>query len=219
MKTSLLLTNCRLAFSDFMVPGAVLLENGTIARLWLDEQPSGISSVRELDCGGLIVAPGLVDIHNHGGLTHDFVAADASGNNIALDFHAQHGVTAMLATVMTETHEQMSNALRLLAEQKKAGEICPNFLGIHVEGPYFHPDKRGAHKLECLRDPMRSERFWEVSDGFSEFTLLRNAIKLDGVLPVFSRTRLRARHWPYPCDPRGNPGRIRVRRPSFCARQ
>jgi len=167
MNVSLLLTNCRLAFPDFIVPGAVLVEKGKITGIWLDEKPSAISSARELNCGGLIVAPGLVDIHNHGGLTHDFVGANAAGNNIALNFHAEHGVTAMLATVMTETHEQMSSALRLLAEQKLAGELCPNFLGIHIEGPYFHPDKRGAHKLECLRDPVRSEyeRFWEISDG------------------------------------------------------
>jgi N-acetylglucosamine-6-phosphate deacetylase len=109
----------------------------------------------------------LVDIHNHGGLSHDFVAANAEGNNIALRFHCENGVASMLATVMTETHEQMCAALKLLGDQHAAGELYPNFRGIHVEGPYFHPDKRGAHKLECLRDPRRTEyeRFWELSRG------------------------------------------------------
>jgi N-acetylglucosamine-6-phosphate deacetylase len=61
----------------------------------------------------------------------------------------------------------MSAALKLLAEQHAAGQLHPNFRGIHIEGPYFHPDKRGAHRLECLRDPVRSEyeRFWELSRG------------------------------------------------------
>src|SRR5690349_8369549 len=119
----LLLKNCQLAFPDFLTPGAILLENGKIARIWLDENPSLVTNVRELNCEGLIVAPGLVDIHNHGGLTHDFGGANAAGNNAALDFHASHGVTAMLATVMTETHERMAGALRLLAEQRRAGEL------------------------------------------------------------------------------------------------
>jgi N-acetylglucosamine-6-phosphate deacetylase len=68
---------------------------------------------------------------------------------------------------MTETHEQMSAALRLLGDQHAAGELYPNFLGIHIEGPYFNPEKRGAHKLDCLRDPIRSEyeKFWKISRG------------------------------------------------------
>ncbi|MFZ4695692.1 MAG: N-acetylglucosamine-6-phosphate deacetylase [Verrucomicrobiia bacterium] len=160
--------NCRLAFPDFLAPGALLTRGGAIAAIWIGEAPSGVpKGARRVDCRGLILAPGLVDIHNHGGVTHDFVAAHAKGNNLALRFHLENGVTAMLATVMTETHEQMCAALRLLGDQHVARELQPNFLGIHIEGPYFHPEKRGAHKLECLRDPVRSEyeKFWKLSRG------------------------------------------------------
>lgn len=129
--------------------------------------PAKYSNVPVFDCQQMILAPGLVDIHNHGGKTFDFVGANAEGNNVALEFHAQNGVTSLLATVMTETHEQMCAALQLLAEQNRSGQIYSNFLGIHIEGPYFHPDKRGAHRLDCLRDPTPGEyiKFWEVSSG------------------------------------------------------
>ena len=163
-----LFTNAQLAFPDFLLEGELLVESGNIAAIAVGEKLSSVpSSVRRIDCQGQILAPGLVDIHNHGGKTHDFVAANAEGNNVALKFHAEHGVTSMLATVMTETHEQMSAALKTLGDQHAASELHPNFLGIHIEGPYFHPDKRGAHKLECLRDPVRSEyeKFWELSRG------------------------------------------------------
>jgi N-acetylglucosamine-6-phosphate deacetylase len=168
MSNALLFRNARLAFPDFIIEGALLAENGKVARIWISDQPSGThGGARVVDCAGRILAPGLIDIHNHGGKTHDFVAANGEGNNVALKFHAENGVTSMLATVMTETHEQMSAALRVLAEQHAAGELHPNFLGIHIEGPYFHPEKRGAHKLECLRDPVRSEyeKFWDISRG------------------------------------------------------
>jgi len=168
MSNTLLFRNARLAFPDFITEGALLVEDGKIARVWVAEQPSEAhNSAQVIDCHGLILAPGLIDIHNHGGKTHDFVAANPEGNNIALKFHGENGVTSMLATVMTETHEQMSAALNVLAEQYAAGKLHPNFLGIHIEGPYFHPDKRGAHKLECLRDPVRSEyeKFWQISRG------------------------------------------------------
>ena len=160
--------NARLAFPDFIAEGELLVADGKITAISIEEKLSSIpAGARAVDCQGQILAPGLVDIHNHGGKTHDFVAANAEGNNVALKFHAEHGVTSMLATVMTETHEQMSAALQTLGEQHAAGELHPNFLGIHIEGPYFHPDKRGAHKLECLRDPVRSEyeKFWNLSRG------------------------------------------------------
>jgi N-acetylglucosamine-6-phosphate deacetylase len=168
MNESTLFKNARLAFPDFLIEGALLTEGAQIAAIWVSEEPSQIpANVRTIDCHGLILAPGLIDIHNHGGKAKDFVAADAEGNNTALQFHLENGVTSMLATVMTETHEQMSAALKVLAEQHARGDLVKNFLGIHIEGPYFHPEKRGAHKLECLRDPVRSEyeRFWEISRG------------------------------------------------------
>src|SRR5690242_833859 len=131
MSNALLFRNARLAFPDFIIEGALFVENGKIARLWISDQPSEAhTNARVVDCSGRILAPGLVDIHNHGGKTHDFVAADAKGNNVALAFHAENGVTSLLATVMTETHEQMSAALRVLAEQHAAGKLHPNFLGI-----------------------------------------------------------------------------------------
>src|SRR5687767_1844676 len=156
-ESSTLFTNARLAFPDFIAEGSLLVSGGEIAAIWIGEAPSHLpSGTRTIDCQNLILAPGLIDIHNHGGKTQDFVAANAEGNNVALRFHLENGVTSMLATVMTETHEQMSAALTTLGEQHVAGQLQPNFRGIHIEGPYFHPDKRGAHKLECLRDPVRS---------------------------------------------------------------
>lgn len=163
-----LFKNARLAFPDFFAEGALLVERGRISAIWIDEKASHVpASARIIDCHGLVLAPGLVDIHNHGAMTHDFVAANAEGNNVALQFHAEHGVTSLWPTVMTETHEQMCAALQLLGEQHAAGELHPNFRGIHIEGPYFNPDKRGAHRLEWLRDPDPSEysRFWEASRG------------------------------------------------------
>src|ERR1051326_2375302 len=160
--------NCRLAFPDCLVEGALLTNGKSISAIWIGEPPIHLPKrTKPVDCHGLILAPGLVDIHNHGGVTHDFVAANAKGNNLALRFHLENGVTSMFPTVMTETHEQMSAALKLLGDQHAAGDLQPNFLGIHVEGPYFHPDKRGAHKLECLRDPVRTEyeKFWKLSRG------------------------------------------------------
>src|SRR5262245_47441047 len=118
----ILYTNVRLAFPDCLVEGALLSTADTIEAIWLSEKPQGVpAGVRTVDGSGLILAPGLIDLHNHGALTSDFVAADAEGNNRSLRFHAEQGVTSVLATVMTETHEQMCAAFGLLAEQYASG--------------------------------------------------------------------------------------------------
>lgn len=163
-----LFKNARLAFPDFLAEGSLLEQDGRIAAIWIGEPARNVPAAAQIvDCHGQILAPGLVDIHNHGAMTHDFVAANAEGNNVALRFHAEHGVTSLCATVMTETHEQMCAALELLAEQQAAGQLHPNYRGIHIEGPYFNAEKRGAHRLEWLRDPdpAEYEKFWQLSRG------------------------------------------------------
>src|SRR4051812_24843122 len=67
MTPNVLYRNCRLAFPDALVEGALQTEGGRISAIWIGEPaPSGASG-RVVDCAGLILAPGLVDIHNHGG--------------------------------------------------------------------------------------------------------------------------------------------------------
>lgn len=198
----LFFTHCRLALPDALVEGSLLAEDGVIAAIWIGEPPGGISRrARRIDCQGLVLAPGLIDIHNHGAVSFDFVNADATGNNRALAYHARNGVTSLVATVMTETHERMCAAIEVLGEQFAAGEIHPNFRGIHVEGPYFNPEKKGAHCLDCLRDPAPSEyeAFWKLSRGtlriFTHAPERKGSIDLcrflhaRGCLPAIGHTR------------------------------
>lgn len=166
--SSLLFRNVRLVFPDFIAEGHLLAEEGRITAIWIGEAPSGVpSGAEEVDGEGALLAPGLVDIHNHGALRRDFVAASAGGNIEAMRHHLSLGVTHMLPTVMTETPARMREAIHLLADQAQAGELPPNFGGIHIEGPYFNPEKRGAHLLEHLRDPDPVEyaRWHEESGG------------------------------------------------------
>src|SRR5439155_568707 len=94
---AILFENCQLAFPDFFAEGALLAERNHIEAIWINEKPSNIpAEAQRIDAKGLILAPGLIDIHNHGGVTHDFVTGDPEGNNLALKYHADHGVTAML---------------------------------------------------------------------------------------------------------------------------
>lgn len=153
MRRPILFTNAQLIFPDFIGEGSLLVDGGQMAAIGLGKNLQARSGDEVVDLAGAYLAPGLVDLHNHGAMTHDFVAASADGNRQALAFHLEQGVTSMLATVMTESPRQMAAALELLARQAHQQELPPNLLGIHIEGPFLHPDKRGAHQLEHLRTP------------------------------------------------------------------
>jgi len=93
---------------------------------------------------GPLWLPGFVDLHVHGGGGHDTMAgADAVAHIARL--HARHGTTALLATTMTATPEDLRTALRGLRaaiDQRPAQGAM--VLGVHLEGPYIHPARLGA---------------------------------------------------------------------------
>ncbi len=184
MSLSLLLTNARLVFPDFIELGSVLITNGRIEAIGFGDQRLTDGDTKVMDLEGAYLSPGLVDIHNHGAMTHDFVAASSEGNRQALAFHLQHGVTSMLATVMTQSPAQMDAALELLVRQAQQNALPPNFLGIHIEGPFLHPEKRGAHQREHLRLPSlaRVNEFWAICGSF--LRILTLAPELPGGMEV-----------------------------------
>ncbi len=109
-----------------------------------------------MDARGMYLAPGLVDVHSHGRAGYDFVtAADEGFGAMAADY-AAHGVTTVLPTLATDTYERMLDVTRRL-NRYTPGEGEATFGGIHWEGRYIHPDKRGAHAPRLLAKPNAKE--------------------------------------------------------------
>jgi N-acetylglucosamine-6-phosphate deacetylase len=91
-----------------------------------------------------IVLPGFIDLHVHGGGGFDTMAGGDALAHIAR-LHARHGTTALLATTMTAPRGEIEAALRAAAPwcgDRPTGGA--RVLGVHLEGPYIHPDKLGA---------------------------------------------------------------------------
>ncbi len=105
-----------------------------------------------VDAGGALLCPGLFDVHTHGRLGGDFcTATEEKLREMAADY-ARHGVTALLPTLASDTPENWKNALTRLAESG-----CESFLGVHLEGRWLSPGKRGAHALSLLAPPSAGE--------------------------------------------------------------
>jgi N-acetylglucosamine-6-phosphate deacetylase len=88
--------------------------------------------------------PGFIDLHLHGGGGADTMDAGDAIDTIAR-LHALHGTTSLLATTMTAPMADIEAALRAVAPavaQRRPG--AARVLGVHLEGPYIHPDRLGA---------------------------------------------------------------------------
>ena len=95
-----------------------------------------------LDAQGAYALPGLVDIHFHGAVGHDFCDADEAGLQAIADFEASKGVLAICPATMTFSEEILNGIMDVAAAHKN--ERGADLVGINMEGPYISPNKVGA---------------------------------------------------------------------------
>ncbi len=96
-----------------------------------------------------VIVPGLIDIHCHGGGGHSFATFDPGEALAAAEYHASCGTTGVVASLVTAAPADLLRQVRTLAPLVAAGHL----IGIHLEGPFLSPARRGAHSPGLLRDP------------------------------------------------------------------
>ncbi len=135
--------------------GCILVENGKI--LAIAEGEIETSDARVIDARGKYVSPGFIDIHVHGGGGHDFMDNSVDGFLEIAKMHAQHGITAMFPTTLTCEKPDLLETLRVYEEADKLNDSGAQFMGIHLEGPYFAMTQRGAQDPRFIRNPDADE--------------------------------------------------------------
>ncbi|MFI5978031.1 N-acetylglucosamine-6-phosphate deacetylase [Streptomyces sp. NPDC051452] len=98
------------------------------------------------------LVPGFVDIHNHGGGGASF-SGTVDDVLTAVRTHRLHGTTTLVASTVTDEMDLLVRQAGLLSELAEQGEIA----GIHFEGPFISPCRKGAHSEALLRDPEPAE--------------------------------------------------------------
>lgn len=148
------ITNGKIVLPDAVVCGKVLAfdnESGKIVGI-VDAPKAGADII---DAKGNYVAPGLVDIHIHGYLGEDTCDAKPDGIKKMAYGVIQNGVTAFLPTTMTVSMDQIVaalNAVRSLKEESKTWGGA-EIIGVHAEGPFINPSKKGAQAEENILKP------------------------------------------------------------------
>lgn len=139
--------------------GAVYQEDKTFAKkdLYLEKGRivEGIQQVTdrtEVDAEGLLVLPGLVDVHSHGAVGHDFSDGDRNGLKKILSYEYAHGITSYCPTSMTIDKEELRRIFREMGQwQDEPG--MSHVAGINMEGPFLDASRKGAHREECILAP------------------------------------------------------------------
>lgn len=92
----------------------------------------------------VLVLPGFVDLHVHGGGGADVMDGGGAVDTVART-HARYGTTSLLATTMTAPHDDLVRALADVGRAMREPRAdAARILGVHLEGPFISPDKLGA---------------------------------------------------------------------------
>lgn len=181
------------------VHGTLLTDAGSIPDSLLLTQADRITYVgpmaeippdaQQIDATGLFVAPGLIDLHIHGGAGSDFMDATPADVDRVFQYHARHGVTALCPTTATASHADILACLDALDAYRQRGHRFGRALGAHIEGPYLCPTKRGCHLPEHLRLPVESE--WRELLDHGPVATMTLASELPGARPLIEALRHR----------------------------
>jgi N-acetylglucosamine-6-phosphate deacetylase len=133
------------------------------------------------------LVPGFVDLHNHGGGGASFTSGTADDVLKGIRTHRNHGTTTLVASTVTGDMDFLAQRAGLLSELAEQGDIA----GIHFEGPFISPCRKGAHAEELLRDPDPAEVRKLVDAARGQAKMLTLATELPGGI---DSVRLLAEH-------------------------
>lgn len=150
------------------------------------EKPQATGEV--IDLSGLYIAPGFVDLHTHGGGGYEFWTPNPEDARRAAKFHGKYGVTSVVPTVnfidAVELTEDMRVRFDAFQEAKETKEACPEFLGLHLEGPNTSPNRKVLpEQLEHPADLDGYLKLIEYSGNILRWTL---APEIEGVMEIIS---------------------------------
>ncbi|HZH72396.1 MAG TPA: N-acetylglucosamine-6-phosphate deacetylase [Mariniphaga sp.] len=164
----------------------VVCENGIISNITDEEEFSPVENDQIIDAKGKYISSGFIDIHTHGGGGHDFMDGTVEAYLGAAETHAKFGTTALLPTTLTSTTDELINTFAIYKEAKEKNIHGAKFLGLHLEGPYFSYNQRGAQDPKYLRNP-EPEEYERILDATEDIVRWSLAPELPGAFPFGER--------------------------------
>ncbi len=138
---------------------------------------------------GHLLIPGMIDLHVNGAGGVDLAQDDPDAVSRVGRILARHGCTGYLATLITDRQDRLTRTLESLGRRIGQTTLGARALGIHLEGPFINPGRKGAHPPEGVQRPSR-----EAFDAYRRaagggLRMLTLAPELPGALELISEAR------------------------------
>lgn len=183
--------NAQLILPDKIIDkGYLTIEDNKIAGLGTGNYEQSMLQEELIDANGNFVSPGFIDIHVHGGGNSDFMDGTVEAYLNIAETHARYGTTSLLPTTLTSTNEELLNTFSVYKQANAENSKGAQFLGLHLEGPYFSYNQRGAQDPQFLKVPKREE-YLEILTQSDDIVRWSIAPELDGAIELGRELRAR----------------------------
>ncbi len=166
----------------------VVIANGKID--YVGSQPIEMpEDTTTIDAKGAWISAGFIDLHTHGAGGADFMDGTVEAYESALKMHAAHGTTLLYPTTLSSTTESLYLAIEQYRKAKQANIEGAAMGGLHLEGPYFAYEQRGAQDERHLRNPQKQEYMALLEAGKGDIARWSLAPELDGAAEMATELR------------------------------
>jgi N-acetylglucosamine-6-phosphate deacetylase len=181
-----------------IIKNATLLVNNNQIEL-IKEGDVDAPGYMAIDAKGNYIAPGFIDIHIHGGGGHDFMDGTEEAYLKIAEIHARYGTTAFAPTTLTCAKEDLLKSIELYKSADLKNTKGAQFIGLHLEGPYFALSQSGAQDPRYIRNPDIEEykeviakgdiiKRWSVAPELPGAVEMGKYLKANGIIAAIAHT-------------------------------
>lgn len=169
----ILLTNAKIVMENEILEGNLLIEDKIIKKIGnFDFKLDEIAEI--IDLKSKFIIPGFIDVHIHGANGSDVMDGDIKGLKNISKFLGTKGVTNFLPTTLTGSKEELIKALSSIKELKDKDIGGANIFGVHMEGPCFDIEYKGAQNKKYIKSLSKElfKKYLQVEKGLVKMVSL-----------------------------------------------
>jgi N-acetylglucosamine-6-phosphate deacetylase len=164
--------------------GCIVIEKNSIVNIFKDSNDVRFNeSDKIIDVRGHYITPGFIDIHTHGGFGYDYLDGSVESIINASEGHLKYGTTSLVPTISSAPLEQIIRVLDCFKEAKLKNANGPDLLGVHLEGPYFSFEEKGAQDPNIIRKPEKEE-YMKILNHSNDIVRWSIAPEIEGALEL-----------------------------------